>query len=291
MTGNKLDKRIWSGNSLTIESYAIDFICRDVRVPDKYLKIKSPDYGRMNRYLFPDRLEEGLIKSRPNRFIMEVAADGALCRCHCPVTGRIGSIGFEDIPCLLSRGGEGRKTPYTVEAISLDPPDKRKKRWVGINQGRVNDYVAFFLRENAFVKMYPSVETLDREVKLGNSRIDFLVNGRDYLEVKPPLEDLPCEGHPNYMGHSNTPVSPDRLIKHFGDTSDAIKDGSRSRFLLCFMYDAPPFKKTPTDAQGRRIAAAVREAQARGVENWQANFDIDADGVSLRDNFKLQMSE
>jgi sugar fermentation stimulation protein A len=113
---------------------------------------------------------------------------------------------------------------------------------VGINQGRINDYTAFFLRENAFIKMSPSVETLDREVKLGNSRVDFLINGRGHLEIKTPLEGLPCEGHPDYEGHSNTPVHPDRLIKYFADTSGAIRDGSRSLFLLCFMYDAPPFK-------------------------------------------------
>jgi sugar fermentation stimulation protein A len=140
--------------------------------------------------------------------------------------------------------------------------------------------------------MFPSVETLEREVRLGNSRIDFLVNGRDYLEVKTPLEDLPCEGHPNYKGRSKTPVHPDRLIKHFGDASDAIRYGSRSRFLLCFMYDAQPFKKTLTDdPHSQRIAAAVRQARARGVENWQANFAIDADGVSITDNFKLKISE
>jgi sugar fermentation stimulation protein A len=242
----------------------------------------------MKKYLFPGRLEEGLIKSRPNRFIMEVEIDGAVCRCHCPVTGRIGSIQFEDIPGLLSKGGEGRKTPYTVEAISLDPPGSKKKKWVGINQGRVNDYVAFFLKENAFDRMFPPVETLEREVKLGNSRIDFRVNGRDYLEVKTPLEDLPCEGHPKYKGRSHFPVSPDRLIKHFADTGSAIKDGSRSLFLLAHMYAAPPFKKTPTaDPKSQMIAAAVRQAQARGVENWQANFAFDADGIALTDHFQL----
>ncbi len=223
---------------------------------------------------------------------MEVEVDGTICRCHCPVTGRIGSITFENIPCLLSRGVEGRKTPFTVEAISLDPPGSGKKRWIGINQGRVNDYVAFFLRENAFKKMFPSVETLDREVKLGNSRIDFRVNGRDYLEVKTPLKDIPCEGHPNYKGRDITPIMPERMLKHFADTASAIKDGSRSLFLLCYMYDAQPFK-TPTPEEGRdeRIVAAVHRAEAKGVENWQANFTIDADGVSLMDNFKLKMFE
>ena len=246
----------------------------------------------MTKYLFHNRLVEGLIKSRPNRFIMEVEVDGAICRCHCPVTGCIGSIRFEDIPCLLSKGVEGRKTPYTVEAISLDPLSCREKKWVGINQVRVNDYIAYFLRENAFNRMFPAVETVEREVKLGNSRIDFLVNSHDYLEVKTPLEDLPCAGHPKYKARSNVPVSPDRLIKHFGDAGDAIQSGFRSLFLLCFMYDAPPFKKAPTaNPKSQQIAAAVRLAQARGVENWQTNLAFDADGVSLREYFKLLQIE
>lgn len=243
----------------------------------------------MKKYLFPEPLIEGLIKSRPNRFIMEVELNGELCRCHCPVTGRIGSIRFENIPCLLSRGVEGRKTPYTVEAFSLNPPVSPKKKWTGINQGRVNDYVAYFLRENAFVKMFPVTETVEREVKLGNSRIDFRVNGRDYLEVKTPLKDIPCEGHPNYKGRNDTPVQPERMLKHFADTSDAIKDGSRSLFLLCHMYDAPPFKTPPPEVSDERIVAAVRQAEAKGVENWQANFAIDANGVALTDHFRLRL--
>jgi sugar fermentation stimulation protein A len=244
----------------------------------------------MSRYIFPGRLVEGLIKSRPNRFIMEVQVDGALCRCHCPVTGRIGSIKFENIPCLLSKGVEGRKTPYTVEAISLDPPGSRKKKWIGINQGRVNDYVAFFLKENAFEKIFPSVETLHREVKLGDSRIDFLINGRDYLEVKTPLKDIPCEGHPSYKGRNITPIMPERMLKHFADTAGAIKDGSRSLFLLCYMYDAQPFK-TPSKEEGRdeRIVSAVHRAEDKGVENWQANFAFEPDGVSLTGHFKLKL--
>jgi sugar fermentation stimulation protein A len=244
----------------------------------------------MSRYIFPGRLVEGLIKSRPNRFIMEVQVDGALCRCHCPVTGRIGSIKFENIPCLLSKGVEGRKTPYTVEAISLDPPGSRKKKWIGINQGRVNDYVAFFLKENAFEKIFPSVGTVDREVKLGDSRIDFLINGRDYLEVKTPLKDIPCEGHPSYKGRNITPIMPERMLKHFADTAGAIKDGSRSLFLLCYMYDAQPFK-TPSKEEGRdeRIVSAVHRAEDKGVENWQANFAFEPDGVSLTGHFKLKL--
>jgi sugar fermentation stimulation protein A len=70
-------------------------------------------------------LVEGLIKSRPNRFIMFVEEGGTTRECHCPSTGRIGDIEFRDVPCLLSEAeGHGRRTRCTVEAISLDPPGR-----------------------------------------------------------------------------------------------------------------------------------------------------------------------
>ena len=113
------------------------------------------------------------------------------------------------------------------------PPDSRKKRWVGINPGRVNDYIAFFLRENAFIKMSPSVETFDREVKLGISRIDFLINGRGRLEIKTTLEGLPCEGHTDYEGRSNTPAILIALSSTLRIRAMRLGGGCRSLFLLC----------------------------------------------------------
>ena len=238
---------------------------------------------------FTERLREGLIKSRPNRFIMEVELDGALLKCHCPSTGRIGSIRFEDIPCLLSKATTERKTPYTVEAISLDPPGRGRKRWIGIDQTRANDYVDFFLRQGAFGDMLPGVSAVAREVKLGSSRIDFLINGRDYLEAKMPLKDLPCEGHPKYIRRNDAPVDFERMVRHFSDVGDSIAGGSRAIFLLCYVFDAPAFVVPPPDPRAERIVRAARRAEERGVEHWQANFSIDPEGVSLTRYFRLRL--
>ena len=43
--------------------------------------------------------------------------------------------------------------------------------------------------------MLGKIKTVKREVNLGRSRIDFLVNERDYLEVKTPLMLIPTEHH------------------------------------------------------------------------------------------------
>jgi sugar fermentation stimulation protein A len=240
------------------------------------------------RYSFPSMLAEGLIKSRPNRFIMAVEINGSVEECHCPSTGRIGSLRFEDIPCLLSMGEGGhRRTRYTVEAISLDPPEKRKKRWIGINQGKANAYVEFFLRKGLMDSIFGPVATVKREVKLGDSRLDFFVNGRDYLEVKTLLKDIPCEGHRCYKKNSSKFTSFDRLMKHFCDISGTIGEGSKAVVLICYIYDAPRF--TVPEAPEPAIIEAVSRATGKGLENWQVNLRIDEKGVELLDYFKLDL--
>lgn len=56
----------------------------------------------MKKYFFNKPLIEGLVKSRPNRFIMFVEIRNKLEKCHCPSTDQIASISFNGIPCLVS---------------------------------------------------------------------------------------------------------------------------------------------------------------------------------------------
>lgn len=242
------------------------------------------------KYLFEERLKEGLISSRPNRFIMNVVVNGKSEKCHCPSTGRIGNIKFDSIPCLLSRSkNPGRKTRYTVEAFSLDEPSKANKSWIGINQTKANEYVEFFIRSGLLKNMLGKVKEVKREVKLGRSRIDFLINKRDYLEVKTPLMLIPTEGHKNYRKNKTPFSSFDRMIKHFEDTSRSIKGDSRAIFLLCNLYDAEPFRVPTPQAAELRIVRAARNATLRGLENWQINLKIEKDGIGLIDCFRLRL--
>jgi sugar fermentation stimulation protein A len=247
-------------------------------------------FSSVGKYLFSEKLTEGVIQSRPNRFIMQVKIDGAIVKCHCPSTGRIGSIKFEDIPCLLSKSSDpARKTPYTVEAFSLDPVKKKHKAWIGINQVKANDYVSHFLRTGQLEELTVPVASLRREVKLANSRIDFLVNDKDFIEVKTLLMDIPCEGHPMYRKNTSKFNSFDRLIKHFGDASGSIGEGTRAVLLMCYLYDAKPFE-VPTPAESeKRIVDAAKSAADKGMENWQLNLKIDEEGVSLVRYLRLDL--
>ena len=232
---------------------------------------------------------EGLIKSRPNRFVMVVDINGKKQKCYCPSTGRIGSIEFEDIPCLLSKSDNPkRKMPHTVEAFSLDPISTKRKSWIGINQVQVNRYVEHFLRTGQLSRMVGKVETVEAEVTLGESRLDFLVNGKDYVEVKTLLRMIPTEGHPK---HRDIPIAftgYDRLIKHFGDIVRKTGKGSRAIIVLCHTYDAKRF--TVPNVKGvEEIAHAAEKARKKGMETWQINLKVDSEGVTLLTYFKLNL--
>ncbi len=242
-------------------------------------------------YRFPGRLAEGTILSRPNRFIMMVRVGRGTARCHCPTTGRIGDIVLRDVPCLLSKSaGKERKTKYTVEAISLDPPSCKNKAWIGINQTRANEYVAFFIRNNMLARM-AGKGRMEREKTLGRSRIDFVIHGPKadtYIEAKTPLIWLPASKSVRTTTHPRFD-SFDRLIKHFGDLARSVRKGSRAIVLLCYLYDAPAFRPPPPDSGSSRIQRAARLAERSGVGNWQLNLRIDKKGVSLIRYFRLKL--
>ncbi len=230
------------------------------------------------KYLFDKGLIEGLIKSRPNRFIMLVEIKGKLEKCHCPSTGRIGNIEFKDVRCLLSTSTSNlRKTKYTVEAIYFD------NLLIGINQTKVNSYVEFFLKNNLLSEMINEVNELKREVKLNNSKIDFLVNNNCFLEIKTPLTMLPFGNK-----KSNTKFNSfERLGRHFQEIYLQIKKAQRAIVLLCYLYDADKFS-VPT-LPNSKIVNVIKKATIRGLENWQINLKIDKKGISLIDYFKLDL--
>lgn len=227
-------------------------------------------------YRFTAPLKEGTIDSRPNRFIMLVKDRGRTLRCHCPATGRLGDLDLRGLRCLYSTSDDGgRKTRFTVEAISTSPEGSGS--WVGINQTAANRYLEFFLRNGSLSRMVRG--EVKREVKLGRSRIDFLV-GDVFVEVKTPLTVLPTAAQTARVEHSRF-NSFDRLIRHMGELRRSLAAGKGAIITLCYLYDAAPFRPPRLDGTNARILAAARQAEGAGVQRWQVNLRIDRDGVSL----------
>lgn len=211
---------------------------------------------------------------------MLVKAGGKTLRCHCPTTGRLGDLKLSGLPCLYSTSDDdSRKTGYTVEAISTSPSGSS---WVGINQNAANRYFEFFLRNGALARLAKG--EVQREVRLGKSRIDFLV-GDAYIEVKTPLITLPAGEGVARVKRSRFD-SFDRLIRHMGDLKGSLSKGKQAKIVLCFLYDAKPFRPPPPDGTNSRILSAARAAERAGVERWQVNLRVNREGVALISYFR-----
>ena len=254
------------------------------------MKDKSPHYrADAKPFLFPEPLQEGVVLARPNRFIMDVAfLDGTKQRCHCPVVSRIGTLDTAGRPCLISDShNPRRKFLHTVEALSLDEPSAPKKHWIGINQNASNRYVEHFLKEGAFDVLVGQPKTLAREVKLGDSRLDFLVNDNLYLEVKTPLVQLQLELPSTVKRLPDPPFSStDRAMRHLRQLADSLEQYERAVILYCFYYPNPGFRfyhGTTYD----EVRATVDACTAAGVELWQANFRQDEHGINLVEYWQL----
>jgi sugar fermentation stimulation protein A len=241
-------------------------------------------------YKFEKPLIEATIKSRPNRFIMIVDVKGKIEKCHCPCTGRIGNVVFENIPCLLSEStNKERATKYTVEAISLDNPKLKTidKKWIGINQTKSNNYIEYFFKQNAFDKIISKGEKIKHEQRLGKSRIDFKIDN-NYIEVKTPLTQLPESKFIKTKEHGEF-NSFDRIIKHFEDLTNDLQANQKAITIMCYQFDAPKFVVPKLEKANAKIIQAAKQAHIKGLETWQVNLIIDSKRITLGKYFKLNL--
>lgn len=241
------------------------------------------------QFIFQSVLVEGVIERRKGQFTMLVNHNGSVYRCHCPTTGRIGSLDLMGRPCLMSRSlAPERKTAFTVEAISLSEPSDNSKSWIGINQNAINRYVEYFLINGAFSDMVEAKHVY-REQKLGTSRLDFLI-GDTYIEVKMPLQYLQIEIPSHIKEKKSGPFkSTDRMTRHITELGNSLKTNERAIMLLCFVYDNPGFEVVERSTTYEKVKKIVDENVSKGVEIWQANFRLDSVGISLEKYFKIRL--
>ena len=242
---------------------------------------------RRGRIQFPQRLTRATVVRRRNRFVIDVDLDGVVVGCHCPTTGRIGTLILDGLPCLVSAShNSARITPYTVEAISVDTAGARTRRWIGINQNAANRFVEAALTHQMLVDMV-FVDTLQREKVLGASRLDFLVNSHIYIEVKTPLDNLQVPLGAHVQTRPYPPLAAtDRLVRHIGELGDSLAAQQRAILLLCFLYDNPGFV-VQASRHADAVKASVDKAIGQGVELWQVNFTLNPIGAQLASYHEL----
>ena len=239
-------------------------------------------------YKFEKKLQEALIKKRKNRFIFEIEKEGSIFEAHCPCTGSIGGIVFENIPCLISESdNEERKTRYTVEAISLESLETSNKHWIGINQSKANAIVEHFIKTNQLSNMVSNGHNVKRERKLGNSRIDFKCENT-YIENKTSLQTLQLDMPKDIVIKRPAKFnSYDRFLKHINEISDSLEKGYNAVLLSLFIYDAKRFIPPSDSDISKFIAKEVAKCAKKGVKFWQVNLEMTPFEIKLISYFDI----
>ena len=233
-------------------------------------------------------LIEGIIERRKSQFTIDVVINNEVVTCHCPTTGRIGNIDLSGIPCLLSKSDDPkRKTPYTVEAVSLDLEKSKEKSWIGINQNAANRYVENALVEGLFQDMVDGYDSVLREQVLGSSKLDFLV-GDTYIEVKTPLLSIQLP-YPEHIKTKKTGKfsSTERFVKHINELAGSLANQERAILLVCFIYNNPGFKVEVRSTNSDFVESEVQKCISKGIEIWQVNFSISPEKVTLLKYFDI----
>jgi sugar fermentation stimulation protein A len=125
------------------------------------------------RELFKE-LTFGTLVERVNRFSAVVKTDSGVKKAHISDTGRLKELLTFGAPLLLAENPRG-KLDYKLVAVKSD------KDWVFLYTP-AHLLIAEKLLRKGFLGFYP--KEIRKEVKHGKSRIDLLIDGNFYLEVK-----------------------------------------------------------------------------------------------------------
>ena len=229
-------------------------------------------------YQFEKPLIRGTMLKRKSQFTALVNINGEELTAHIPTTNRIGDVENKNLPCLLSYHDDPkRKLKYDIEAVLLSDDEN----WIGINQFLSNRLVELFFRTHELDEIVADFDAIQREVKLGVSKLDFKV-GDTYLEVKTPLTTINVKYGENIKTLPPKPFSStDRMVRHVNELAGSLKEHERAVFLQVYQYRITERKERLRSTHYEEISRTIREAIEKGVEFWEIQMDFRPDGVEL----------
>lgn len=209
----------------------------------------------------------GRFLSRPNRFIAQVEAEGAVQTVHVKNTGRCRELLVPGAAVYLEKNAApSRKTAYDLIAV------RKGGLLVNMDAQAPNRVFAEWLTPRL-----PEGAVLRREYSYGASRLDFCVEGAKglyFIEVKGvTLED---------GGAARFPDAPtERGVKHIRELQRAAEAGLGA--ALFFVVQMEGMKSVaPNDETHPAFGAALREAAAKGVRVCAYDCAVTPDSLTIR---------
>ena len=222
-------------------------------------------------------LVEGKFVARLNRFAALVEVAGREVTAHVANSGRMRELFQPGTIVLLTPkpGVPGRKTPYDLTLVDLGgtlvSADAR------LPNALVHEKVV-----NGELQEFQGYGNVQREVTLGNSRLDMLLLANDtrcYIEVKSvTLVE-------NWVGlFPDAPTT--RGQRHVRELGEAVRNGWRS--AVVFVVQRGDVTSFATNGKAEpAFGEALREATQVGVEVYVYRCRVTPDEVTLSDRLPV----
>lgn len=209
---------------------------------------------------------------RDNRFIARVEVDGVEEKVHVPNTGRCRELFLPGVSVLLTKAEENsnRKTKYSLRHV------EKNGRWINIDSQSPNRLVEEYLKKEPFFEGFGKITSYKREVKQGNSRLDFAIfsgEKKGFIEVKGVTLEKD--------GIASFPDAPTlRGKKHLEELAQLAKEGQSSYvFFVVQMKEIQAF--TPNYAMDPGFSRALEEAYKNGVHILCMDTKIEEENMEL----------
>ncbi|ALM54160.1 DNA/RNA nuclease SfsA [Halomonas huangheensis] len=224
------------------------------------------------------QLVSGTLLQRYKRFFADVRLDdGREVVAHCPNTGSMRAVNVPGSRVWLAASDNpARKLQWTWELVELEQPDG-SLALASVHTGRANRIVEEALGGARAPEALRGYARLAREVKAGESRLDFCLEdedrGRCYVEVK-QVTLREADGH----GYFPDAVSV-RGRKHLECLAELVAQGNRAVLLFLVAHEG-----IADVAPAAHIDPAYSETLARvvgqGVEVMACGIEVDRDAAS-----------
>jgi sugar fermentation stimulation protein A len=221
-------------------------------------------------------LAPAVFLERPNRFLVRARAQGGkVVDCHLPDPGRLRELLFPGAELRLeSARNPERRTRWTVRLVRSPGGDG----WVSVDTGLPNRLLEQGLRAGALDE-FRGWRFVRKEVPLGNSRFDFLLEG-------PEGRELYLEAKSVTLVEEGVALFPDavtaRGARHVRELSEMARNGTETAVL--FILQRPDaWKIRAARWIDPDFADALAEASKAGVRILGRRCHVSESAVTLGD--------
>lgn len=223
-------------------------------------------------------LQEAVFINRDNRFRAEIEIEGQRFKARVPNTGRMKEILIPGNKVWVKKyDNKNRKTSYDLLLVESE------QNIICLDAHLANRLFAIWLKKG-YLKDFPEVLEIKREVALGKSRIDFLIKtltGNCLVEVK--SVNLVVENQGRF------PDAPTlRGTKHLEELWEFKKTGQRAAVVFILMReDAQSF--APHGITDPLFSSTLIKIVEAGVEVYAYKARISQEGISYLDQLPVSL--